>query len=421
MKKRVFRNYSYMECDDLAAYLMEMAQKGWHFKEWRLGLAFDKGEPREDAYVVEIFTRGSEIDTRPEPDTEEFAEYCREAGWELADSRKKFCIFRKKREDAAAIVTEEERLENVMAEEKEKWIRNTIYAGVAAGMCQIQFYGQYFESWIFGNLMLWLIFIITLQFVREIFGGILLWAKNRRYRQMIAEGGTPYYGIGKRKQNWKQAGTLLAAILGGLIFLAAGLADQMYTVVWITGVVLLFCALIYGAIGLFRTERETTWLIHTGMNVAVVILVLVLTFLAVKGYNREPDLSRAGELPLRMEDYRSISDEISNVNVEKSRNLLGSMEKYDVEYEESSISYEIYDSTQEWILDRIWERQKENSKNLRDCSAEWGTTAAAGEFWGFPVYYVRVPGKIFVLREVEILDQEQIACICEKMQIGSGF
>ena len=114
MKKRVvFKKYHYRECDSFADYLERMAAKGWIFKGWRLGLVFYKDQPRKETYAVEIFPEGDENDKRPEPNTQEYARYCEEAGWELVDSTGKFCVFRKIREDAVPIVTEEERYENV--------------------------------------------------------------------------------------------------------------------------------------------------------------------------------------------------------------------------------------------------------------------------------------------------------------------
>ena len=74
--KTTFKAFDYMHCDDFARYLSEMAAKGWHFKEWGAGLKFEKGEPAQVKYAVEVFTKASENDLRPEPNTQEFAEYC---------------------------------------------------------------------------------------------------------------------------------------------------------------------------------------------------------------------------------------------------------------------------------------------------------------------------------------------------------
>ena len=69
---------------------------------------------------MEVFPQGSEMDVKPGKDAEEYAEYCRTAGWEFEDSRRRFCIFRKTAEDALSIVTEEERFKNIR---KAEWKR----------------------------------------------------------------------------------------------------------------------------------------------------------------------------------------------------------------------------------------------------------------------------------------------------------
>ncbi|MBR6399512.1 MAG: DUF2812 domain-containing protein, partial [Lachnospiraceae bacterium] len=112
MKRHIFRSFPYTRSDDFAAWLSEMAAKGWIFEGFGLGLIFEKGEPQEITYAVNTFLPGSEMDTRPEPQAEEFAEYCRAAGWELVDAKKRFCVFKRVQEDAVPILTEEEMVEN---------------------------------------------------------------------------------------------------------------------------------------------------------------------------------------------------------------------------------------------------------------------------------------------------------------------
>lgn len=56
-RKRVFAFYRYTECDSMAAYLEGMARKGWHFSGWRLGMIFEKGEPENTEYAVEVFQK----------------------------------------------------------------------------------------------------------------------------------------------------------------------------------------------------------------------------------------------------------------------------------------------------------------------------------------------------------------------------
>ena len=87
--KTVRKSFEYRQCDDFAAYLNHMARQGWHFKQELYGLIFEQGEPEDAVYAVEVFSGASEYDTRPEPRTEEFAEYCEAAGWKMIDAWRK--------------------------------------------------------------------------------------------------------------------------------------------------------------------------------------------------------------------------------------------------------------------------------------------------------------------------------------------
>ena len=64
-RKKVLKGFNYMHVDDFAKYLSDMAAKGWHFKEWGVGLKFEKGEPERAVYAVEVFQKASDNDTSP--------------------------------------------------------------------------------------------------------------------------------------------------------------------------------------------------------------------------------------------------------------------------------------------------------------------------------------------------------------------
>jgi hypothetical protein len=59
---------------------------------------------------VEVFPKATENDIRPEPHTQEFAEYCEAAGWKFIDAEQKFCIFKKMDPDTADLFLPEERI-----------------------------------------------------------------------------------------------------------------------------------------------------------------------------------------------------------------------------------------------------------------------------------------------------------------------
>ena len=87
-KKVLYRRFRYRNCDDLAELLQDMAMKGWHFTQWKLGLEFEKGLPQKVCYRVEVFPDASNYDYLPEREALEYSEYCRAAGWALVDAKR---------------------------------------------------------------------------------------------------------------------------------------------------------------------------------------------------------------------------------------------------------------------------------------------------------------------------------------------
>lgn len=110
--------FSYRDCDDFAAYLEEQARLGWRLKEIRIGLVFERSEPADIRYRVEVFPKRREEDDRPTGETKEYAAYCEAAGWKFAGSVRKFCIFEQMDGEAVPIVTDEERLADVVRAER---------------------------------------------------------------------------------------------------------------------------------------------------------------------------------------------------------------------------------------------------------------------------------------------------------------
>lgn len=187
-RKRVPMTFRYRDCDAFAAYLREQALQGWHFREWRFGLVFEQGEPEDVFYAVEVFPKGSEMDTRPEDDTEEYAEYCEAAGWKLVDANRKFCIFRRLRADAVPIVAPDERFLNIKKAEWSAWINHACGVILIAVLYWVQMITLNFERWIFNDMLLAVLAAITFCAVREIITlvSIPVWA-HKKGRQLETE------------------------------------------------------------------------------------------------------------------------------------------------------------------------------------------------------------------------------------------
>ena len=228
-KKIVFRNYGYRECDSFARFLEKMAAKGWFFRGWRFGMIFEKEAPRKEIYDVEVFPEGDENDVKPEPNTKEYAQYCREAGWELIDSTRKLCVFRKIREDALPIVTERERYENIREAEWKAFRGRLAFTCLMAVSEWYVLFNIDFARNIFSDIWIAVFILWNLYFLKNAARCVsyLLW--KTRTEKMLGQGKTPFYGSRvKEISPWKTIQKIISCVVFlGIIAIVLFLADNI--------------------------------------------------------------------------------------------------------------------------------------------------------------------------------------------------
>ena len=231
--RRAFQPFRYVECDEFAKYLHGMSLKGWHFKAWSAGLSLEKGEPADITYDVEVFPKGTEMDTRPEDDAQEYAEYCQAAGWQFIDGQRKFCIFRKMEDDAPPIVTEEEKLKNIRKAEGRVLLSNVLFLVFFTALQYAQLFTQverfFVNIWIFILAVVSLITVVRI--AQLIYLNIWYVSMKRRIRQ-----GRPirFYG---RKGRWLYGALTLLLFAGGVIFFGME-KNKMGIFIFIIGIAL---------------------------------------------------------------------------------------------------------------------------------------------------------------------------------------
>lgn len=359
--KTVWKHFDYLHSDDFAAYLENMARQGWHFREWKAGLVFERGEPEEATYAVEVFIDGSEYTTRPEVETEEFAEYCEVAGWKLMDAKRKFCIFKKMRDDADEILTDQERLCNIAKEEQKAVFRDL---GISLMWCilqTIQFTGSGFVNRIFANEFLLILLLWYSMALAAIGRGIhfVLW-KHRSQKQ-IEEGQNIRFGKAKNRfsftNGWysRVSTAMISLYIIGLVLL--GDFRSLLLIFGILVPILIMCYLI----ARFRPDAVTNQIIQTLAPCVVLILVLIVTF-GVIFDSDDPQVDMA-DIPLKYEDIGGNLGELEKVTLDKSDSVFGSALRCWLYYEEQYIYYQVYKSDYEWVLDTIWENRMDLKYN----------------------------------------------------------
>lgn len=408
--KTVFKNFDYLHTDDFAAYLTAMSRKGWHFRQWGVGLSFERGESADITYAVEIFTDASEYDTRPEINTEEFAEYCAAAGWKLLDAKRKFCIFQKVREDADEIMTDAERLENVGKEERKILLRQL---ALALWLCVQQnwiFLGNSFVNHIFSNDSLFALLLmdtLAIGMVARV-TTFLVWKKKQYSR--IAQG--------KRVSFGKAGG-------GAALFFDA----YSWAPVMITGCYIVFCAstgrygqlllaamiliplmLMVYLIARFRPDAVTNQIIQTIVPILVFVVVMAV-MIGVVLVENEQTVTTA-DVPLLYEDIGGEAGKLEDITLDGSASIFGSGLRCYLYYEDESIYYQVYQSDYPWILDKICYNEKktyrQNSTDVTDIwNAEFAVRYENGQ------YLIRYPEVVLLINIAKntVFSREQVAII----------
>lgn len=392
--KTVLKGFNYRQCDDFAAYLNDMASRGWHFKEWDVGLVFERREPEKTEYAVEVFIGGTEYDTRPEPRTKEFAEYCEAAGWKLVDAKRKFCIFKKISPVAVPILTPEERLENTA-----KAMRGRIWEKVA--LSALWTFTQWFDllgtgfiNRIFSDALFMITGVWTMLFVLSVCSCIQFYLWKYKAAKKIRNGETIYFG--RRNKRFACASDGYTWLSSGLIlflfasFILSGRTDLVITCIVIFGATILLGYLI----AKFRPGSDTNQLIQTGFAVVLVLGFVLAGFIMI-ARDDEHNVS-ADHVPVTCEDLGIDVGELEDVTVDGSGSVFGYVSRYWLEYEDASVSYQVYETKHQWILNRIWKDSLDTRYNEDKtvCTEDWNADIAYRNKLG--TYYVRYEDAVII-------------------------
>lgn len=415
--KTVWRSFDYMHCDDFAKYLMEMAAKGWHFKEWGAGLKFEKGEPEQAVYAVEVFSKASENDVRPHPNTQEFAEYCEAAGWKFIDAKQKFCIFKKIDQNAMELFTQEERVTNAY---KGMFSGSAILILVLYGLnvvLQWKNIAKGMKLDIFSGIWFFSFSIWHLLFLGQLLPMICAVWKRKKLQKDIQVGKRIYIGNRKDGKYHLNLKMLLVVLLTLLLMYAFFVMNRIGLIV--VNAMIIVGMIIFGIIiNKVRPERGTYVIIQI---VFVYVMIFSIGFFTMVAFAIDgEDVVDHKDLPLEISDYREFNENIEDINYSVDRNFLGSAMTCSIWEGENSIRYEVYKTKHTMILDRIWEEEVEernDKEDVVDCTSDWGAKKAVRNKQG--VYHVRYDNVLLIFSEDTEIDltKEQINIICDKLEV----
>ncbi len=437
-KKRVPLYFQYRTCDAFSDYLRMQSKQGWHFKEFRFGMVFEAGQPRERFFDVEVFPNGMETDLKPEKEAEEYAEYCKAAGWKLVDSIRKFCVFEKVSDDAVAIVTPRERFENIRRAEWQRWRK---YVGMYAFQLSLLAANLVWDRYgLFMNTLVILFLLAALLFAGELVCGVCLGFQMRQFRHLLEKGEIPAYH-GRQKHRFRY-GKIGKTFLVNFVMVGALLGLAVYEAYRQGQTFLLWYAAISFGIFLaadiflvyFRPGRGGRLSLELVLSCALPVFLLLALFVSDDKTSGRSLEELQSQMPFTLDEIGQPKGEIALADVGFHESILGKVifcnMVYETEhettldpdnptdypdYEIDSLLYHVYQSRCPWVVDRVWKNSKRQvGKGWKPCAEEWGASegyASGGS------YVIRYKDRVVDLLTDQPFTDSQILRIREKLGV----
>ena len=332
-----FVNFCYTERGAFSEYLHKMSLKGWHFAGWKWGMVFEQGEPEDIVYDVEIFSEAGEKDLRPEEETEEYAEYCRAAGWEFVDANRKFCVFRKVSEYAVPIVTETERVEEIWKAEGKRMLIPAIIFGIFAVDYLVTAVKTGIENWLFSDLHLFILFLLPAYFLGYVLQYIFALKWYLTGKKRISSGKPVKYGLRIGYRIWNAFVNIALAVLIVWVYYLG-----LHKIAVIALIAVLFFGGLQAAENYFRPRRKNGRKIRRiGWGSYIVLSLFLIILLPENTSYNEPNQSILGSM-----------EEGSFVLPEETGDK-------DVQF-----SYYLYQTDHPWVADVVWSSQKREDADM---------------------------------------------------------
>jgi len=404
--KAVRKRFDYRQCDDFAAYLNHMARQGWHFKEFRSKLVFEKGEPEDAVYAVEIFTDGTEHDMQPSYKAFNFAEYCEAAGWKLIDQRVKWCVLKRVREDAVPIFTDEERFENV------KSVTNSSPGKIlwADALFLIFMLGAIWYSpkyYLFSPLGLVLSVYFPMKCLQNLCQSINYRSWCRDCENRLSRGEPLHF----RHTHKKIIETTLAFI--PTLALLLYFSHSFMIPVAVLLIVSIIITLLGSLPGRFRMDTNSTKILFTLSFSLLLFICIVL--MGVSSYR---DMHQPiQEPPVPISVFRA-DETVITVDLDRDTTPFGSRLSCDLYTMGDDVSYFVYESQYGWVLDVVWDEEiRKANQKAENCANEWDALDAFRTTKGR--YVVRYEDRILILKPgTKPLNQDQIDSIVSALKEG---
>ena len=168
----------------------------------------------------------------------------------------------------------------------------------------------------------------------------------------------------------------------------------------------------------YRPDKET----FIGFQI-VMPIILIITIICGALFSLEVSESEeptADEFPLAYEDLQISAGEVKDTFHTSSSSIFGTKDYYSLGYTDGALTYVVYQTDQEWILDTVWDYEQSRKwyDNATDCTAIWHAEMAQRSNSGR--YIVRFDDAILIFYSFNDtqLSEEQTAII--RCALGLG-
>ncbi len=410
-RKRVFCRFSYEEADNLAKYLEYMASIGWHFVKWGVFIEFEQGEPSTEEYDVVVFSKGGQNDTRPNKDAEEFSEYCKMAGWELVDGIGKFCIFKKTKEDATPILTDEEKLESIYSNSMKAHLISFIAFGFISFLYILNIASYPISILIGPNAIATLFFLIFALYHLCMICNAKV--KYKKYMHQLKEyGQKPFWGRRKKHgvglSNYLYLLFLLFIISVYFLYYAISYSLDYFLYFMVPTVVVLIIFNYFLLHKKFSSRKN--FVIRIGFIFAFYVIFMVgIVFYEIGTHNDSANAKSITPV-FNVSDFCDETGELLDQDSTYETSIFSHNYSHDFDYENGYFRYTVYESRFQFALDIAFDHEIDMADSTTDITSKWNCQRAYYDKFSDD-YYVKFDDKVLYFSCGQKLTDKQISII----------
>ena len=412
--------FSYTRCDDFAAYLSDMAAKGWKLVSLGAFMKFEEAEPVHTVYDAQVFMNNRENDFVPTQTTLEFSDYCKAAGWEMTDSYRKYVVFREIKSDAVPILSSVEKINSVFRASVRIDLRIFLIMAFYALLWLGVFMNTRPDMFFFHPMSPVITLVTSVVAVCSLIHIIWLILWQRTKKSLLQAGENVYIG----NRNFRTGTSVLRFFIPvflAVFYLMTGKPSGPFLVLLFGELAILVLIIIR------RPDAGGTFLISLMGNICIFFLAVV--FLFAGEINTSQNKAADYDVPLKAEDLYEPDGILKSAEFYRTESPFGSRTEYISVYTDARNHWDqyfrvvVYRSPYSFAIDKVYDRFTRDSLNLNEIeyapSELWGTDRIRvyGDSLSYGYYFIAYPNALLEMQIETELDADQIRLIRQRLEL----